>query len=268
MGTFGRYTPSQCVNQESVDFLSNGSPPLDHCIGISRNDEYLNSVCNGQTSCKAIIQPKKHRYGYDGTTCDFESNMQKVIYRCVPFKIEPEIKSFDICDNEPDVIAKIDKGYIHSPSYPDYYGNFKSCLVSIQVPKGHTLNIFVITKSMEGLSLFTQKPKDYFIIDNEIEQYGYSDRPYLAYNGADKEIIKIKFKSDAYTTKILESPKGFLLYFEINAPPTTTTSTTTSTTTTTSTPELTSSFSKLGHGDSISQKMKKEIDKSEDSMKY
>jgi hypothetical protein len=262
MGTFGRYSPSQCVNQDSVDFLSNGSPPLDHCIGINRNDEFLNSYCNGLSSCKAFIQQKKHQVGFDGTTCDFVSNMQKIFYKCVPNKIESELKAFDICG--PETIANIENGYIHSPTYPNYYGNFRNCMISILVPKGHTLNIFVLTKSLEGLSMFSQQPKDYFVIDNEIEQYGYSDRPYLVYSGAEREKINIKFTSDPFTLKILSEPKGFLLYFEINAPLTTTT--TTASTSTTSTSNVTVTFSKLAHGDSISQKMKKEIDKPEESM--
>ena len=266
MSTFGRYSPSQCVNQESVDFLSHGNPPLDHCIGINRNDEILNSVCNGLTSCKAIIQPKKHQNGYDGTTCDFESNMQKVSYACVPKKIEPDLKSFDVCG--PDIIANIDKGFIHSPSYPEYYGNRKHCVVSLRVPIGHNINIFVLTKSMEGPSVLSLRPRDYFVIEDEIEHQGYASQPYLAYSGADRKKIKIKFKSDIFTLASLQSPKGFLLYFEIIAPPTTTTSTTTtistSTSTTTYTPELTSVFSKLAHDDLFSQKMKKEIDTHED----
>ncbi len=86
--------------------------------------------------------------------------------------------------------------------------------MSIQVPKGHHLFLFLLTKSMEGLSLVRKRPIDYFVIDNEVEQYGFSSQPALVYSGNDRERIQIKFKSDLYTLLDLQYPKGFLLYFE------------------------------------------------------
>lgn len=234
-----KYSPSQCVSIQSVSFDSKGTPPLDHCVGVTRTSEDdIARTCNGKTSCIAMIKKRQHSMFFDGTNCTFESNMDKVIYKCLPNEsvyFKAGLPSFEMCNyaQTPTVITEAKKGFISSPNYPNYYGNYRDCMVSIQVPKNHFLEIFQLRKSIEDISFIKQKAKDFFIIDGQVQHYGFSDVPSLVYSGGDRERVAIKFQSDFITTAILNSPKGFLLFFEITPPVTTTTESTTTTTTTT-----------------------------------
>ena len=211
-----KYTPSQCADfVTEEDFGGKGSAALDKCIGIDNNDEKLTMACNGQQTCHYLVEKKPQKMGHYGTNCDFVSNIANINYACIPDSIKSHIKSFDICDSDgPDTIFGLEKAFIHSPSYPNYYGNNKYCYLKVGIPEGKRLVIYMIAKSMEGLSIFDKKPTDYLTINNEYEIYGTSNRPYLLFNSTSKESVLIKFKSDWITSAQLSSPKGFLLYFE------------------------------------------------------
>jgi hypothetical protein len=124
-------------------------------------------------------------------------------------------RAFDICDPDgPEIILGINQGFIHSPSFPDYYGNKRLCGLNIGIPYGKRLVLYLLSLSMEGLSMINQRPNDYLLIDNSQEYYGFTNVPRIVYNVSDREMVNIKFKSDWITTARLRSPKGFLIYFE------------------------------------------------------
>ena len=55
-----KYTPSQCVDS-ITEFGGKGTPSLDKCIGIDKNDAKLSSACNGQETCHYKIEKKIQR---------------------------------------------------------------------------------------------------------------------------------------------------------------------------------------------------------------
>ena len=129
--------------------------------------------------------------------------------------LSDKFKSFDICELDgPETILGVDRGFVHSPFYPNYYGNFNLCLLGIDVPAGQRLVIYLLSRSLEGLSFFHQRPKDYLQIGNDLEIYGQSFEPRVVYNGSDRHRVQLKFNSDWITMVTLAEPKGFLLYFE------------------------------------------------------
>jgi hypothetical protein len=241
-----KYTPSQCADYlTEEEFGGKGSASLDHCIGVDNNDKQSADACNGQQACHYLIGKKRQKLGHYGTNCDFESNIANVNYVCIPNRLGLDsFRAFDICDPDgPETIVGLASGFIHTPSYPHYYGNNRFCHVNLGVPEGKRLLVYLLTQSLEGLGLF-KKPNDYLIIDNECEIYGTSHRPHMLFNSTSQETVQIKFKSDWITSTQLSHPKGFSIYFELTpvvvvAPtsmpiysPTTTTTTTTMTTTT------------------------------------
>ncbi len=211
-----KYTPSQCADfVTESEFGGKGTASLDKCIGIDNNDDKLSISCNGQETCHYLLEKKAMKMGYDGTNCDFVSNIANINYVCIPNRMKAPYKSFDICDPDgPDTIFGLESGFIHSPSYPNYYGNNRFCYMNIGIPESKRLVIYLVTKSMESLGFFDKKPTDYLIINNEYEIYGTSNRPYILFNSTSKDKVQIKFKSDWITSVQLRSPKGFLIYFE------------------------------------------------------
>lgn len=213
-----KYTPSQCADYVTEkEFGGKGTSSIDHCIGFDNNDKQSADACNGQQACHYLMPKKSQKLGHYGTNCDFMSNIADINYVCIPNRRLDSFRAFDICDPDgPDTIIGLTSGFIHSPSYPDYYGNNKFCYLNLGVPEGQRLVIYLLTKSMEGLGIF-KKPNDYLIIDNEYEIYGTSTRPYILFNSTSKESVQIKFKSDWITSTPLTHPKGFSIYFELTS---------------------------------------------------
>ena len=82
-----KYSPSQCTDYDAIliaDEADKGSQPLDHCIGVDKNDEQLRHECNGHQNCTVFAQGKLHKMGHDGTNCDFNSNLVNIFYECIP----------------------------------------------------------------------------------------------------------------------------------------------------------------------------------------
>ncbi len=238
-----KYTSGQCIDyDEANNFLDNinDDQSLDDCIGIESQSEYFVSRCNGQQNCFVEIKKKMHKTGFSGTNCDFESNMANILYSCIPSKLFQKVfdfkvnkildlhffylkyvidfisesyKSFSICDpNGPDTILGLNNGFIHSPSYPEYYGNSHDCWVNVGVPKSTRLVLYLLKMNLEGYGMF-REPKDYLSVDNGVKLYGSALVPHTIYNSSDREKVHIKFTSDWITTTRLNYPKGFLIFF-------------------------------------------------------
>ena len=125
-------------------------------------------------------------------------------------------KSFDICDNDgPETILGVENGFVHSPSYPEYYGNNKNCYLNIGIPPKSRLTIYLINFNMEDISFFSRRPNDYLQIDNGSKIYG-KKNPSILFNGSDKESVKLNFITDFATLQTLDKPKGFIIYFTCN----------------------------------------------------
>ncbi|RNA38260.1 hypothetical protein BpHYR1_030561 [Brachionus plicatilis] len=161
------------------------------------------------------------------------------------------INSYDICDNyAPSVLENIDRGFIHSPYYPDYYLNNRNCYIGIKIPNDKRLVVYLMRRSMEDKSIFRNSPKDFVGIEDGFKYFGFSNVPEIIYDGNDREEVYVNFVSDWITTQFLRSPKGFLIYFELFAihqlvtsePLVFTSQLTTTTTSTTTTPVSTTSF--------------------------
>ena len=234
-----KYTPSQCVSYDYVDFNVPGDDDefssLDHCLSKRGRNAEMESVCNGRPLCAIHLRQEKHRKGAN-SNCNFVSNLQNVHYACLPQSTQRfKLANFDICDpNGPaTLLADTTKGWIHSPGFPAYYGNNRKCELSVRVPRGKRLSMFLINLSLEHIGIFTSRVKDYVKIGEQI-LYGKSAYPLMVYNETGEKTVKIEFISDWVTTSFLQNPKGFLIYFEIEDKQvrTTTTTTTTSTTTT------------------------------------
>ena len=92
--------------------------------GLSENEKNIKGTCNGKNSC-SVVAKQSNSYEYDDTNCarSFRPNMQKFIYRCVPFiKItneylqllkrlitfkKIEINGFEICGGDVPSMTKI-----------------------------------------------------------------------------------------------------------------------------------------------------------------
>lgn len=125
-------------------------------------------------------------------------------------------KNFDICEDDgPEVLLDVQSGFIHSPDYPKYYGNSRSCALTIQVPVNKHLSIYLINMSLEKRSVFSSAIKDYLKVDEKIF-HGHSIIPARIFNQSGYANVRLEFVSDWITSSALASPKGFLLYFECN----------------------------------------------------
>jgi hypothetical protein len=189
--------------------------PIKDCIGINTNKVSVHLTCNGKQDCNVDISRAQNSFGHHGTNCDFESNQENIHYMCIPTEMRYPYKSFDICDrNGPEKILGITEGFIHSPKYPNYYGNSRNCLINIGVPNGKRLVISQVTFNMEGNSIFDKSPNDYIRIESNGPLTGMYYAPSIVYDSADRSNVQIRFKSDWITTTILSKPKGFLLYYK------------------------------------------------------
>jgi hypothetical protein len=105
-------------------------------------------------------------------------------------------------------------GFIQSPNYPEYYGNFRDCLMYIQIPDNMRLNLYLVTLNIEGQGLFGNI-NDYIEVNGNQKYYDLLQYPIEMKNFYDREeIISLKFVTDFVTTKILSKPKGFLIFYE------------------------------------------------------
>ncbi len=80
------YRSGQCLEDDSIDYNSEGKPSQAHCKGIDETCEYYKRECNGKSSCNIKATKKLHQIGVFGGNCDFESNIVNVHYTCVPSK--------------------------------------------------------------------------------------------------------------------------------------------------------------------------------------
>jgi hypothetical protein len=125
-----------------------------------------------------------------------------------------ELPNFDICDAQgPVALHGVSRGYIHSPNFPNYYGNSRRCAMSISVPEDKYLAVYVESLSMESRSRFSSQAKDFLRVD-DLLLYGRSGTPALVFNHTGMDQVQFTFSSDWITTALLSSPKGFLIYFE------------------------------------------------------
>lgn len=128
------------------------------------------------------------------------------------------MRHIDICSSSGRLDGAKEKwGFIHSPNYPSYYGNSRSCNIDLAVPSDKRLVLFMVRVSMEDSSVFHGSANDYVRItadglDNVY--YGLHPIPKSVYDGTTKRVLRVHFRSDWITTQRLLSPKGFLVYFE------------------------------------------------------
>ena len=84
-----KHSATQCVEYDAnMNLVHKFKPqaPLDHCLGIDFHDERILKECNGKENCDVEIHKKSHLIGFYGTNCDFQSNIAKIFYTCVPSK--------------------------------------------------------------------------------------------------------------------------------------------------------------------------------------
>ncbi|CAF0773819.1 unnamed protein product [Brachionus calyciflorus] len=212
-----KYRPNECV--EFTPNLENlVENRFDYCLGIVRNDDYSRRACNGEQTCHLNLKQYNFQTDVSEANCNFTSNYGKIYYSCIPnFETQKyNYVSYDVCDNyAPSLLENIDRGFIHSPFYPDYYSNNKNCYIGIKIPQNKRLVIYLVRHSMEDKSIFRNQPNDYVGIEDGVKYYGYSNSPQIIYDGNDREEINIIFVSDWITTQALRNPKGFLIYFEL-----------------------------------------------------
>jgi hypothetical protein len=127
-------------------------------------------------------------------------------------------KQFDICGSHGSTLDGFRNGFIHSPNYPNYYGNRRNCWMSLKLAANQKLIVYLVQISMEDASLFHSNPNDYVMFNNDrnLQFFSRSNEPRLVYEGRDRDRVDISFKSDWITTQSLTYPKGFLVYFECN----------------------------------------------------
>jgi hypothetical protein len=130
------------------------------------------------------------------------------------------INKFDICGSSSTQIdSRYGSGFIHSPNYPNYYGNSKNCQLEIKIPDDKRIVIYVVRVSLEDTSVFHDGPNDFVQIsgrDLSSKLHGLHTLPKFIYEGNDRKQFYVNFKSDWITTQSLTFPKGFYIYFECN----------------------------------------------------
>lgn len=224
------YRSGQCYDDE-VDYET--GPSQSHCIGYDETCDYYKSRCNGLQDCHVKVEKRQHQKGVFGGNCNFESNIAKVFYSCVPKEMNDKIPSFDICHDSPRDLSELNEAFIHSPNYPYYYQNSKDCQINIRT-RQQRLVIYMLRLNMEGKGLFSRQPNDFLQIQGGEKLHGKEVPPQIVYNGTERKVV-LHFETDWGTSTYLDFPKGFLLYFKLDSMPTTTTSTTVTTKTTTTT---------------------------------
>lgn len=144
------------------------------------------------------------------------------------------VRKFDVC-SEATVIdgRQVQSGFVHSPGYPEYYGNSRNCRIDLRVPDRSRLVLYAVRVSMEAASYVHGNPNDYVRVSDasgrlDVVYYGQHHVPKLVYEGIgtsalqaesltmSSSSVRISFRSDWITTQRLTLPKGFLLYFECN----------------------------------------------------
>jgi hypothetical protein len=124
------------------------------------------------------------------------------------------LPNFDICEAQgPDTLTGVERGYIHSPNFPAYYGNSRHCGMGIQVPANKYLAVYIVSLSIEGRGRFSSQVKDFLAIDGA-KIYGHTEYPLIVLNQTGVDRVMFEFSTDWITLSLLSSPKGFLVYFE------------------------------------------------------
>lgn len=133
-------------------------------------------------------------------------------------------KKFDVCSETSEIDgAHVDAGFIHSPHYPDYYGNSRKCQIDLHVPVNKRVVLYAVRVSLESLSVVHGKPNDYVRVSDgsgslDFVYFGLHSLPKFIYEGSERPLLHVNFRSDWITTQRLAAPKGFLIYFECTKP--------------------------------------------------
>ena len=125
--------------------------------------------------------------------------------------MDKEIASYDICNDSPRDIFDLNEGFIHSPEYPNYYSNSKKCQLSIRTSH-QRLVIYMLTLNMERIGIFSRNPNDFLQVQGGEKLHGKNVPGQVIYNGTESK-VELFFETDWATSTSLDSPIGFLLYF-------------------------------------------------------
>jgi hypothetical protein len=103
--------------------------PLDsHCS--TYHDDDIKFECEGRSNCNFTLKTQQHYPGFYGSNCNFKSNKAQINYACIPIDYENSKNKYDICNSVFSISnSPTNQGFIHSPNYPNYYGNNRRCKI-------------------------------------------------------------------------------------------------------------------------------------------
>ena len=102
----------------------------------SPNDCFQSEISSVQTACAGRPACRLSNPGKTLSSCQNRlSSYLRIEYSCVPENL-PEIKTYDLCDNDSKVEDNVHRGYIFSPQFPSTPNNL-NCTFELQPSKAH-----------------------------------------------------------------------------------------------------------------------------------
>lgn len=103
-----------------------------HCS--TYHDDDIKTQCEGKSNCNFTLNTQQHYPGFYGSNCNFKSNRAQINYVCIPVDFENSKFKYDVCNSVFAISnSRTNQGFIHSPNYPNYYGNSRKCKMMVNL---------------------------------------------------------------------------------------------------------------------------------------